>query len=231
MAKTQTTQTTQEPLDIKAQIKKHLVLVIVAAVIILAGIIVGGYLLYQKNVVEPENTEAATKIAAAQSNFNAAYYAQSLEAGNYDAALKGDAKNPGLITIINQYSGTKTANLAKLYAGLAYYYKGEYDNAIKYLDDFTPQDDKIISNNAIVALGDCYVAKKDYDKAISLYKKAASRADNPIVSPAALIKAGEILEKQGNAAAAVELYKQVKTQYPEAGLAENIDKYIERASK
>lgn len=227
----QTTKQTQEPEGLVAKIKRHPIFVAVAGVIVVAGLAIGGYLLYQKYVVEPENNEAATKIATAQSMFNSAYYDQSLEAGNYDAALNGDAKNPGLLKIISQYGGTKTGNLACLYAGLAYFYKGQYDNAIKYLEEFDPQDDQMISNNAIVALGDCYVAKKDYDKAVDLYKKAASRADNPIVSPTALIKAGEVLESQGKAEEALELYNEVKTKYSQSGPAENIDKYIERATK
>jgi len=229
MAKT--TNTEQQPTGIVAKIKNHPVFVAIAGAIVVIGLAIGGYFLYQNYVVEPENAEAADKIAEAENMFNSAFYSQSIDAGNYDAALKGDAKNPGLITIINQYGGTKTGNLAKLYAGLAYYNKGEWDNAIKYLEDFTPQDDELISNNAIVALGDCYAAKKDFDKAVSLYEKAAKRADNSIVSPAALIKAGEILESQNKPAEALEYYKQVKEKYPEGGLAENIDKYIERASK
>lgn len=219
---TQTTPQLQESAGIQAKIKNNPILSAIIGVIVLAALVFIGVHLYNKHI-EAKNDEAATKLAKGQE-----YFAQ----GNFDQALNGDnAGYPGFVKIASQYSSTKTGNVANLYAGLAYYYKADYDNAIKYLDEYDPQDDSFISNNAIAALGNCYAKKGNIDKAIGLLKKAANRADNPIVSPYCLVQAGELFESQNKPDEAVKLYKEVKNKYPQSGEAQNIDKYIDRTSK
>ena len=219
---TQTTPQLQESAGIQAKIKNNPILSVIIGVIVLAALVFIGVHLYNKHI-EAKNDEAATKLAKGQE-----YFAQ----GNFDQALNGDNDGyPGFVKIASQYSSTKTGNVANLYAGLAYYYKADYDNAIKYLDEYDPQDDSFISNNAIAALGNCYAKKGNIDKAIGLLKKAANRADNPIVSPYCLVQAGELLESQNKPDEAVKLYKEVKNKYPQSGEAQNIDKYIDRTSK
>lgn len=225
MATIKNTKATVEPQEnegLMAKIKRNPIISTIVAAIVLAALIFIGVYLYNRHI-DAKNTEAATKIAKGQE-----YFAQ----GNFDQALNGDnAGYPGFVKIASQYSNTKTGNVANLYAGLAYYYKADYDKAIKYLEEFDTKDDAFISNNAIAALGNCYAKKGQIDKAISLLKEAAERADNPIVSPYCLVQAGELLESQGKLDQALELYQQVKTKYPESGEAQTIEKYIQRATK
>lgn len=226
MATANTTQDPQaiEPQGLKAKIKKNPIISgIVAAVVLIAVIGIACYA--YGNYKESRNQEAATKIAKGQN-----YFASR----DFDQALNGDQSGyPGFVKIASQYSSTKTGNLANLYAGLSYYYKGDYKNAVKFLEEFTPQDDEIISNNAIAALGNCYlkIDANNPDKAIAKLKDAAKRADNPVVSPIYLIQAGLILENKNRKPEALELYKEVKAKYPRSGEARSIDKYIESASK
>lgn len=211
-----------EPKGIKARIKKNPILSAVIGVIVLAAIIFIGVHLYN-NYAEKQNQKAATELAKGQD-----YFAK----GQFDQALNGDnAGFAGMTKIAAQYSSTKSGNLANLYAGLCYYYKADYDNAIKYLEEFDAQDDELISNNGIAALGNCYAKKGNIDKAIELLKKAAERASNPIVSPCCLIQAGELLESQNKADEALKLYQEVKNKYPESAEAQTIEKYIQKASK
>ena len=212
----------QENEGLKAKIKRNPILSAIVGAIVLAAIIFIGVHLYNKHI-EAKNDEAATKIAKGQE-----YFAQ----GNFDQALNGDNTGyPGFVKIASQYSSTKTGNIANLYAGLAYYYKADYDKAIKYLEEYDTQDDAFISNNAIAALGHCYAKKGNIDKAINLLQKAAERADNPIISPYCLVQAGELLESQNKADEALKLYEQVKNEYPQSGEAQTIEKYIQRVSK
>jgi TolA-binding protein len=51
------------------------------------------------------------------------------------------------------------------------------------------------------------------DKAAATLIKAANRANSLSLSPIYLIQAGQIFEKQGKNAEAVEAYKQVKNKY------------------
>jgi predicted negative regulator of RcsB-dependent stress response len=201
----------------EAFIEKHLktILIVIAAIIV----VVAGIYIYKihKNSQTKEANEAIAKCQTA--------FAQ----GQYEQALNGDASN-GLLKIIDEYSGTKTANLAKLYAGLCYAKLNRADEAINMLEDFSAQDDQIISPSALGALGDCYVIKGQNEKGAETMLKAAKAADNDAVSPVFLLKAGKIYEELGKADKALELYKEIKTKYFRSPLASDIDKYIERVS-
>ena len=212
----------QEPQNLTARIKKNPIISAIVGVIVLVAIIFIASFFYN-SYINNSNEEAATKLAKGQDYFSK---------GQFDPALNGDnAGYPGFVKIATQYSNTESGNLANLYAGLAYYYKGNYDQAIKYLEDFDAKDDELISNNGIAALGNCYAKKGDFDKAIDLLKKAAKKADNPIVSPYCLIQAGELLEKQNKKDEALKLYQEVKNNYPESAEAQSIDKYIQKVSE
>lgn len=209
------------PLSLKDRVKKNPVISAIVGAIVLIAVIFLCVHLYGKYEAT-QNEEAATKLAKGQQYFGM---------GQFDQALNGDnAGYQGLLKIASQYSGTETGNLANLYAGLAYFYKADYDNAIKFLEKFDPKDDSMISNNAIAALGNCYAKKGNLDKAVSLLKKAAKRASNPVISPYCLIQAGEILESQDNKDEALKLYKEVQEKYPSSGEAQTIQKYIDRVS-
>ena len=97
----------------------------------------------------------------------------------------------------------------------------------------------MISPAAQAALGDAYAHLNKLDDAVATFKKAASMADskaeddaNNSLSPAFLIKAGEILESQNKKAEALSIYQDIKKKYVNSMLVQSseIDKYIERAS-
>lgn len=195
---------------------KKIAAVLGAVIIIVLGIY--GW----KQYMGKREAEAQKAIAAAQTAFASQQFEQ---------AINGDGKVMGFLKIMDEYSGTKTANLAKLYAGLSYANLFKTDEAIKYLEDFSAQDDQMVSPSAIAALGNCYVQKGQNDKGAELLIKAAEKADNDAVSPTFLLQAGEIYEAAGNNDKAVELYTKIKKQYFRSMLAQDIDKYIERATK
>ena len=91
----------------------------------------------------------------------------------------------------------------------------------------------MISPATIGLLGNVYANLGQNDKAVELLKKAAKRASNPSLTPTFLIQAAQIIEADGKADQALELYKQVKADYPTSMVVQmqNIDAYIERASK
>lgn len=126
-----------------------------------------------------------------------------------------------------------------MYAGIAYFNLGEYKKAIEQLEAFSPQGDATVSANALAALGNAYVADKQFDNGVKYLEKAASQADNDALSPEYLIQAGLVLENQGKKADANALYIRIKNDYPRSRYSQNgvqngvstgaeIDKYIER---
>ena len=198
--------------------KKAIIYGVLAVIVVIAGVIV-----YKQYVSAPREDKASTALAKGQE-----YFQQDL----YEKALNGDgAGYAGFVKVASDYSSTEAGNLANLYAGLCYAGLGKWNEAAKYLEEFDTQDDQMISPAAEGALGNAYAHLNQLDKAVTHLKNAAKNADNNSLSPTSLIQAGEILESQGKAAEALELYKQVKEKYVYSMQSQTIDKYIERASK
>ena len=204
-------------------------IIIAVAAIIIA--VVGGFL-YKAYVAQPREEKASTALAKGQEYF---------DAEQFDKALKGDgAGYAGLLNIIRDYSSTDAANLANLYAGLCYANLNKWDDAVKYLDAYSPADDAMVSPAAIAALGNAYAHVNQFDKAIDNLEKAAEMADkqakdgvNNSIAPTFYLQAGILLESQGKKDKALELYQKIKANYVNAQLVQSqeIDKYIERASR
>ena len=198
--------------------KKAIIYGVLAVIVVIAGVIV-----YKQYVSAPREDKASTALAKGQE-----YFQQDL----YEKALNGDgAGYAGFVKVASDYSSTEAGNLANLYAGLCYAGLGKWNEAAKYLEEFDTKDDQMISPAAEGALGNAYAHLNQLDKAVSHLKNAAKNADNNSLSPTFLIQAGEILESQGKAAEALELYKEIKEKYVYSMQYQTIDKYIERASK
>ena len=204
--------------------RKNISIAIVVIILLVAGVIC-----YNTYVSGPREQEASTALAKGQD-----YFANQ----QYDKALKGDgAGYAGFLSIASDYSNTDAGNLANLYAGLCYANMDKWNEAVQYLDGFSTSDDQMISPAAMAALGNAYAHLKQLDKAVECLKKAANMADseamdktNNSISPVFLIQAGEILESQNKKDEAPKIHQDIKTKYVNAPIAQEIDKYIERAS-
>lgn len=127
--------------------------------------------------------------------------------------------------------GAKSGNRAKLEAAIRLYQKGDYQQAIKYLDDASTGSN-IVEAGKYTLLGDCYVNLENYDKALSSYDKAISEADNnPQIVPFVLVKKANIYRAQGKYDEEYNAYKTIFDKYPEYANNLNFDirKYAERA--
>lgn len=204
--------------------KKAIVGAVVAVIVIIAGTIA-----YNIFYAGPRQDKAATAMAKAQELF---------AAQQYELALKGDKSFEGFLQVASNYSGTDAANLANLYAGLCYANLDKWQDAVKYLDQFSAQDDAFISPSAMAALGNAYAHTKQIDKAVSCLKKAADMANseakdgvNISVAPTCLMQAARLLESQKKNDEALSIYKEIKTKYVKSYYNSEIDKYIERLTK
>jgi len=156
------------------------------------------------------------------------YVAQDFwEKKDWDKAINGDAGYPGFAKIIGEYSNTKAANLAYFYLGTAYLNKGEFRKAIDNLTNYRG-DDNMIAAEALGGTADAYVELKDYDKAVTYFKKAADKANNDFLTPVYLKKLGLVYETQNDNQSADDSYKRLKKEYPLSPQAQNIDEYIAR---
>ena len=190
---------------------------IVWTVSVILGIVVL-YMAFQRFYVEKKSQEAAAEMFPAEQYF---------ENDDWERALDGDGNNLGFTDIISDYRFTPSANLAKYYAGLCYLRLDEYDEAISYLSKFKSKD-KILSSIALGSIGDAYAQLGESGKAISFYRKAADRKSNDFTSPLYLLRAGIMLENEGNLKEAGELYERIKTDFAVSTEGRTIDKYIAR---
>lgn len=193
--------------------KKRLSLLLLAIIVV-----VGGYMAYKKLIIAPMEIEAQSAMFMAEKYF---------EQDSLQLAINGDGQNYGFIDIVDEYSGTKSANLAHYYLGICYRNTGEFEYAIDELKSFS-SDDIMISAVALGAIGDCYMELNDVDNAISYYEKAAAHNENNLTSPAYLFKAGLAYEDLQDFAAAEKKYLAIKENYPDSREAQTIEKYIAR---
>lgn len=171
--------------------------------------------------LEPRSVEAQDQMQLGQELF---------AADNFQAALDGDSVDfMGFAAIADEYSGTPSGNLANYYAAICCFKLGRYDEAIEFAADFDAEgsvNPSVVINGVI---GDSYCELGDLDNALKFYEKA-SESENIALSSIYLRKAGNVLETQGKADDAIQLYQTIKTKYPQSPESQDADKWIERAS-
>ena len=187
---------------------------IVGAIILIAA----GYLALTKFIVQPRESDAQSQMFMAENYF---------EKDSFNLALNGDGNYLGFLDIIDEYGMTKSARLARYYAGISYLRLGEYEDAITYLGKFKTKD-MLLGPVKEGSMGDAYLQLGEQDKALRHYTRAADLSDNEFTAPIYLMKAGNLLEMQGNYPTALEIYNRLKNQYPESNEGRNADKFIAR---
>lgn len=214
---------------------------VIALVVIIIGIIF--YSRHKAAKLEEAQTamqasELSMELAMTELTQSADLFGEKM----FEMALNGDSTGTtkGFLKIADEYSSTKAGNLANLYAGLCYAHMDKWEEAVKFLEKYDSADDILVSPAALGALGNAYAHVNQLDKAVATLAKAAAEADNILQSPIYYIQAGEILEKQGKKADALQMYQKVK-QYERmqgvSGISESspyvnmIDEYIQRVSE
>lgn len=208
-------ETTHKVEDFYTRHKKNINTALVALVVI-----IGGYFAYHNFYLAPREAEAQKEIYMAQKYF---------DVDSFGLALNGNETFKGFLTIADEYSGTKAGNLAHYYAGICHLRGGQFQEAIDQLEDFSTSNE-LVAPLAEGAIGDAYVELADLDNGVKHYMKAAKMSSNKLTSPIFFKKAGLVFEEQKNYDKAIEVYTTIKNDYPEAQEAQDIDKYIARAT-
>lgn len=184
-------------------------------------LIIGGIFAYNNFYKAPKQKEAVEQMVEAQAQF---------ERDSFASALTGPGGGfMGLLDIIDNYSGTPAANVAKYYAGISYLNLGEYKAAVSFLDDYAPKDN-ITPIMKYGALGDAYGELNDLEGAMLMYQKAVKNGDNEVLTPYYLKKIGLLHEKNGNSAEAKAAYERIKKEYPLSPDGSDIEKFITRVA-
>ena len=199
------------------QKNQKVILGLTAAIII----VIGGWYGYNEFIKKPNEEKAADLIYKAQQYF-------AIDSSH--KVLDGDGINKGVLYIIKNYGGTKSANLAHFYAGVSYLKLGDFNKAVEQLKDFST-DAKQIQMVAYGSLGDAYAELNKKDEAVDYYKKAGSTFEKDQFSSAEfLFRAALLSETTGKTKEALDLYKQIKAKFPNTDKGFQADKYIYRLS-
>ncbi len=143
--------------------------------------------------------------------------------------LNGDGMNAGALKIINNYGGTPAANLCQYYAGACYLSLGQFDKAISHLKQFDANGAFQIESRAYGMLGDASAELKKNDDALSYYKKAANvNTKDEFTSSEFLFRAAAFAQSIGKNKEAIELFKDLKSNYPTTEKGANADRYLAR---
>lgn len=113
-------------------------------------------------------------------------------------------------------------------SGIAYLKTGDYENAIKYLSDFS-SDDEMLSAIALGNIGDAFIEINQPEDALDYYLQAANLRDNNFTTPFYLFKAGQTAMDLGKYSDAEGYFTQIKEEYAKSEEAQNINIYIQRA--
>ncbi len=186
--------------------------IIVAAIII----IVGGYLGYKRFVMTPKENEAKAQMWMAEQ-----YFARD----SFNLALNGDGNYLGFLDIIDEYSITKSANLAYYYSGISYLHLGDFENAIEYLKQFE-SDDQMVAPVAYGAIGDAYSELGNNDDALMFYNKAVNTSENNFTTPIYLMKVAFIQKQNGEYKKALDTYQRIEKDFPNTSEGRQVSKYI-----
>lgn len=184
-------------------------------------VVVGAIFAYRQLYLLPQQQKATAALFKGEQ-----YFARD----SFQLALNGNgADYEGFEAIIDQYGSTKAGNLAKAYAGICYSKLGDNENALKQLKSFSASDN-MIAPAITIAIGDCYVNMDNAKEGVKFFEKAAKEADNEVLAPVALKKAGIAYESLNQYSDAVKVYTTIKEKYYNSMEASDIDKFITRAS-
>ncbi|MDO5524088.1 MAG: tetratricopeptide repeat protein [Bacteroidia bacterium] len=195
--------------------QKTILIVLAAIVVIVGGIIAYNYL--YKN---PRNEKAQAALYKGERYFQ----------NQQDSiALFGNGNDYiGFENIIREFSGTKTADLARAYAGISHSRLGNNEQALDYLNKFNGGD-FLITPAVMGAVGDVYMNMGNTEKAISQFNSAARKANDEMLSPIYYNKVGLAYLSAKNFDKAIETFQMIKDRYINSPQGQEADKYIKAA--
>lgn len=195
---------------------QRIISIVIGAIVV----VILGYFGYQRYIIEPKTVEAQEQMYVAQRFF---------ESDSLDKALYGDGNSLGFIDIVDEYGNTTPGNLANYYTGICFLKKGDFNQAVDYLEDYNG-DSQMVGPMATGAIGDAYLELGEKERAVAYYLEAANQFDNEFTTPLFLFKAGMTYELIGEYDDAVHVYNRIKENYGKSSEGRTIDKNIGRAT-
>lgn len=149
------------------------------------------------------------------------------ESRNYEAVINGIPQNntPSFAEIADKYSGTEAGEIARINLAHAYFYTGQYDEAVEQYKKYSG-DIEIYEASALAGIAACYEAKGDAGEAADYYEDAAFVYENNPQNSEYLLNAAINYIKSDSPSRAEDLLKTLKEKYETSSQALEADKYL-----
>ncbi|MBL7702182.1 MAG: tetratricopeptide repeat protein [Ferruginibacter sp.] len=194
-------------------------------------VLLAGFIGYKKFISEPKEREAGDLIFPAEKLFGLVAGSSTYNKDTVNMILNGDKPNgvTGLLSIASKYGGTKSGNRAEYMIGACYLQLKQFDKAIKHLKEFDANGASQVQSKTYLLLGHAYAEQKKTDDALDYYKKAGSiNGLDEGMATEAIYMAARYADALGKTKDAIELFQQLKDEYPASqrvGSGE-VDKYL-----
>ena len=202
---------------------------------------VQSYYLENKNLIIGAGIAVILAIALAIGYY---YYSQSQERqaqrlmgtaeeyymnGEYERALTGSEEDltVGFEQIINNYSGTDAANLARYYAAVSEYQLGNTQEALAYMQEYEVPEG-ILGVGPLSFLGMLHTEMGNHQEAAETYVMAAEWDQNESTTPYNYLEAANAFLDAGNQAEAESYAQRVIDDYPNSSEAGNARQLLGR---
>ncbi len=183
------------------------------------------YLGYKEFIQKPKEASAANELFYPQQYFDQALTNEVAKDSLFSLALNGAEGKYGFLDIIQEYKGTKAANLAKYSAGMTYLNLQQYDEAIAQLEDFS-SDDAVLGAMAKGGIGDAFSQLDQQEDALDFYEKAISHSTNEYTTPRFLYKAGVLAMNLDQKGKALGFFERIKEEFSSSQEANGIEVLI-----
>jgi tetratricopeptide (TPR) repeat protein len=188
-------------------------------------LVIAAVLFYKFYYLPEKETEASNELFWAQSYFEKDSFEIALKGGKQVSTSSGTKAMMSLEQVADEYSMTKSADLANYMIGISYLRTGKFEKAIEFLSKYSGKD-QMLSSIAVGAIGDANMELNKVDEAINFYLKAADSKSNSFTSPIYLKKAAFAYESKGKYADALSVYERIRKEYGTTDEGKEIEKEI-----
>lgn len=145
--------------------------------------------------------------------------------GQYELALQGSEQELtiGFEQIINNYSRTDAANLARYYAAVCHFYLGNTQDALSYMESYEAPEG-IMGVAPLSFHGVLLTEMELHEEAANKYLQAAEWDQNESTTPYNLLESANAFMDAGNRARARELTERIIDEYPDSPQAEEANR-------
>jgi len=181
-------------------------------------LVVAAAVYFYINQKSESNEKAGLELSRMMSLYDQGAYLETIEG-------KQGSNIIGLKKIVEEYDGTENGETAKIYLANCYAYLGNYDEAIKYYEDYSGSIDYFKAASLAGQAG-YYASQQNYEKAADLYLEASKMSNVNSQNPDYLLNAGIFYLKAGNKEEAKILFDKIKEDYSTSLAYREVDKYL-----